>query len=90
MADDSKDEKSVGISPDRRQDSIDQDIGDLKDVVGEKKDVDAALQFLRSEGDVRLMTAADEKKLKRKIDWMIMPLMFGCYCLQYLDKTLIK
>lgn len=78
------------ICPVSRQGSIDQDIGDVKDVVGEKKDVDAALQFLRSEGNVRPMTAEDEKKLKWKIDFMIMPLMFGCYCLQYLDKTLIK
>jgi hypothetical protein len=34
------------------------------------------------------MTEEEEKKLIRKIDWMIMPLMWSCYCLQYLDKTL--
>jgi hypothetical protein len=60
-------------------------------IVGEVKDVrnaDAALDFLRSEGTVRQMTPEDEKRLRRKIDWMIMPLMWCCYCLQYLDKTL--
>ncbi|KAF2224779.1 major facilitator superfamily domain-containing protein [Elsinoe ampelina] len=36
------------------------------------------------------MTPADEKRLVRKIDWMIMPLMWTCYVLQYLDKTLIN
>ena len=36
------------------------------------------------------MTKEDEQKLLRKIDFMIMPLMFCCYCLQYLDKTLIN
>jgi sugar phosphate permease len=62
-------------------------------IVGEVKDVrnaDAALDFLRSEGVVRPMTAEDEKRLVRKIDFMIMPLMWCCYCLQYLDKTLIN
>jgi len=34
------------------------------------------------------MSALDEKKLVRKIDWMIMPLMWACYNLQYLDKVL--
>lgn len=53
-------------------------------------DVDAALDFLRHEGPVREMTVEDEKRLVRKIDWMIMPLMWMCYCLQYLDKTLIN
>ncbi|KAK0270701.1 hypothetical protein LTR35_013983 [Friedmanniomyces endolithicus] len=68
-------------------------VDDPEPVVGEVKDVshaDAALDFLRSEGEVRPMTAEDEKRLVRKIDWMIMPLMWCCYCLQYLDKTLIN
>lgn len=64
-----------------------------EDIIGEVKDVrnaDAALDFLRHEGEVREMTLEDEKRLRRKIDWMIMPLMWSCYCLQYLDKTLIN
>lgn len=52
------------------------------------KDGDAALEFLRTEGATGEILEVDEKALVRKIDWMIMPLMFGCYCLQYLDKTL--
>lgn len=52
---------------------------------------DAALSFLRNTStDIRPMTPEDEKRLLRKIDWMIMPLMWMCYCLQYLDKTLIN
>ncbi|GME46979.1 allantoin permease [Neofusicoccum parvum] len=54
------------------------------------KDGDAALEFLRTEGATGEILEVDEKALVRKIDWMIMPLMFGCYCLQYLDKTLIN
>lgn len=30
----------------------------------------------------------EERKLLRKIDWMIVPLAWACYTLQYLDKTL--
>ena len=53
---------------------------------------DAALEFLhhQGQGEAREMTKEDEKRLVQKIDLMIMPLMFGCYCLQYLDKTLIN
>lgn len=52
---------------------------------------DAALSFLRNTSTtIRPMTPEDEKRLLRKIDWMIMPLMWICYCLQYLDKTLIN
>ncbi|KAF2168408.1 hypothetical protein M409DRAFT_65412 [Zasmidium cellare ATCC 36951] len=65
----------------------DVEIGEIKDV----KNADAALDFLRhEEGSVREMTPEDERKLRRKIDWMIVPLMWCCYCLQYLDKTLIN
>lgn len=63
-------------------------------VVGHVKDLhhaDAALEFLRKEGEVLVpLTAADEKALKKKIDWRIVPLMLACYLLQYLDKTLIN
>ncbi|OLN85228.1 Thiamine pathway transporter THI73-like protein 2 [Colletotrichum chlorophyti] len=62
-------------------------------LVGEVKDIsnaDAALEFLRNGSDVAPMTAGDERRLKRKIDWRIVPLMFACYILQYLDKTLIN
>ncbi|CAK4034370.1 major facilitator superfamily transporter [Lecanosticta acicola] len=61
-------------------------IGEVKDV----QNADVALSFLRHEGNVREMTAEDERKLVRKIDWMIVPLMWACYCLQYLDKTLLN
>ncbi|KAK5125971.1 hypothetical protein LTR85_011326 [Meristemomyces frigidus] len=50
--------------------------------------VDAALQFLRAEeGEV---VDVDERKLLRKIDLMVMPLMFGAYLSQYFDKSLLN
>ncbi|KAF2678552.1 MFS general substrate transporter [Lentithecium fluviatile CBS 122367] len=54
------------------------------------KDGDEALHFLKNQHNVGALAPEDEKKLVCKIDWMIMPLMWGCYCLQYLDKTLVN
>jgi hypothetical protein len=55
------------------------------------KKVDEALHFLDdshvAEGE---FSDINDKKLMRKIDWMLMPLMFACYFLQYSDKTLRK
>jgi hypothetical protein len=52
-------------------------------------EADAALGFLASEGTAAF-TEIDEKKLVRKIDWMIVPLMWAIYFLQYQDKILIN
>ncbi|KAF9888327.1 hypothetical protein FE257_008760 [Aspergillus nanangensis] len=49
--------------------------------------VDVALDFLQSEGSI-VFSEADEKRLVRKIDWMIVPLMWAVYFLQYQDKIL--
>lgn len=51
-------------------------------------DGDKALEFLRTEAEVGEGDAIEEKRLVRKIDWQIVPLMFCCYFLQYLDKSL--
>ncbi|KAH7014549.1 allantoate permease [Microdochium trichocladiopsis] len=53
------------------------------------KDADEALKFIVA-GEVISMTPEEEKKLVSKIDWTVLPLLFGCYFLQYLDKTLIN
>ncbi|EAW18144.1 putative MFS transporter [Aspergillus fischeri NRRL 181] len=52
-------------------------------------EADAALCFLASEGTAAF-TEIDEEKLVRKIDWMIVPLMWAIYFLQYQDKILIN
>ncbi|KAL1605847.1 hypothetical protein SLS59_002966 [Nothophoma quercina] len=56
------------------------------------KDADKALEFLRfnDEGEEGTVVAIDETALIRKIDWMIVPIMFACYFLQYLDKSLLN
>lgn len=54
------------------------------------RDGDKALDFLRSEAEVGEGEEIDEKKLVWKIDKMVVPLMFCCYLLQYLDKSLLN
>lgn len=52
------------------------------------RDADKALDFLRHNENGDEHTLVDEKKLVKRIDWMIVPIMFCCYFLQYLDKSL--
>ena len=58
----------------------------------DSKKVDEALHFLDDSRDVAAgdLSEIDGKKLMRRVDWMLMPLMFACYFLQYSDKTLCE
>lgn len=47
-------------------------------IVKNVQNADAALAFLRNEGDAREMTREDERRLIRKIDFMVVPLMWCC------------
>lgn len=80
-----RDSKSGDSSPSPHPDV---EIGSVAFVEKTSKDGDEALRFLKNQHDVAELTPEDEKRLVRKIDWMIMPLMWSCYCVQYLDKTL--
>lgn len=62
--------------------------GDVKAITPEG--VDEALNFLNADHGAASFEDVDEKVLLRKIDWILMPLMFSCYFLQYSDKTLSK
>lgn len=53
----------------------------------EVADVDDALKFLSGEGAIDVH-GVDEAKLRRKIDWTVMPFLFLTYFLQYTDKSL--
>jgi sugar phosphate permease len=85
MTDEIKSEKGQSISG--RGDSS----SSIEAGISVPKYGDAALVFLRDE-DTHIVefTAEQEKALVRKIDWRIVPLMWCCYFLQYLDKTLIN
>jgi len=65
---------------------------DVQDEKLAAQKVDAALQFLRHEegAEEGEIVGVDEKKLLRKIDLMVMPLMFGAYLSQYFDKSLLN
>lgn len=66
------------------------DPADLKE--GEIKDLDQAEIFLRQHNithdDLQAMLADTEgsKKLVRRVDFLLMPLLCGTYLLQYIDK----
>ncbi|KAH4849177.1 hypothetical protein HBH75_145740 [Parastagonospora nodorum] len=81
-----RDSKSGDLSP---IPDLDVEVGSVG-AVDETPDGDEALRFLKNQHAVGEMTAEEERSLVRKIDWMIMPLMWACYCLQYLDKTLVN
>lgn len=55
---------------------------------GAYKDADKALEFLKYNETGEEQGIVDERALVKRIDWMIVPIMFACYFLQYLDKSL--
>jgi hypothetical protein len=62
---------------------------------GEVESLDLAEIFLRehniphSELNVMLRDEEEQKKLVRRVDWMLMPLLCGTFLLQYIDKQVI-
>ncbi|KAF1965479.1 major facilitator superfamily transporter [Bimuria novae-zelandiae CBS 107.79] len=65
-------------------------MGDLGPERGAYKDADKALEFLKYSETGDESNFVDERKLVTRIDWMIVPMMFACYFLQYLDKSLLN
>ncbi|KAJ4254007.1 hypothetical protein NW762_010410 [Fusarium torreyae] len=53
--------------------------------------VDAAWKFLDQNREAaEASEAVDIDKMRRKIDWHIVPLMFCCYTMQFLDKVILN
>ncbi|SPO01425.1 related to allantoate transport protein [Cephalotrichum gorgonifer] len=54
--------------------------------------IDAAWDFLDANRGVEDVHAseAELKRLRRKIDWHIVPIMFCCYTMQFLDKVILN
>ena len=48
---------------------------------------DKAGQLLKEAGHAVIVTPADNKRILRKIDLAILPILLSVYCLQSLDKT---
>lgn len=57
---------------------------------GDFKKQDAAGKYLQEHADNAAADSVDLKKLRAKIDWHIVPLMFLCYFLQFIDKVIIN
>ncbi|EXJ91441.1 hypothetical protein A1O1_04553 [Capronia coronata CBS 617.96] len=53
------------------------------------KDADVALQYVYNVNATPI-DAETDKRIRRTIDWHILPWMFGIYLLQYLDKTTLS
>lgn len=49
-------------------------------------DPDLAYDFLAN-NTAQNVTSVDLVKLRRKIDWYIVPIMFLCYTMQFIDKV---
>ena len=54
--------------------------------------LDAAWEFLDANRglDGIQATESELRKLRRKIDWHIVPMMFCCYTMQFLDKVILN
>ena len=53
-------------------------------------EVDAAWKYLNGQRDAAAVDAIDLAALRRRIDFRIVPLMFMCYTLQFLDKVILN
>jgi hypothetical protein len=52
-------------------------------------DLDEAFKYLHNHTDAE-STGIDLAALRRRIDWRIVPIMFACYVLQFVDKVVIN
>lgn len=52
------------------------------------KDLDKAYIYLTQHNNAD--ETVDLKALRRKIDWWIVPIMFACYTMQFIDKVMIN
>lgn len=93
------DEKQTRISDEKQTHSSDVEVPSQSSLNSPKnehsgaadvqgKDIDKAYLFLaeHSVGD----DSIDLKALRRKIDWRIVPIMFLCYVMQFVDKVMIN
>lgn len=57
----------------------------------QERDLDQAYKYLESKDEVAIdAESINMKALRRKIDWHIVPIMFACYTMQFIDKVLLN
>ena len=57
------------------------------------RDLDQAFWYVQESSignDAYPTPIGDSKALRRKIDWRIIPIMFCCYTMQFIDKVLLN
>ncbi len=64
--------------------------GNPKTPVVDTVHTDEAMKILAAYSGEKEWTEAEEKKLQRKIDWKLMPVLCLTYTLQYYDKAMIS
>ncbi|CAG8979554.1 hypothetical protein HYALB_00012763 [Hymenoscyphus albidus] len=83
---------NIDIGPDSRSEL---EVGKVEDITSSSQ-LDQAEIFLRENGynwataDALLRDGQTVKKLIRKVDMVILPLLCGTYCLQYIDKQALS
>lgn len=59
--------------------------------VVDERDLDQAYKYLEAKDHGTTdVEALNLKALRRKIDWRIVPIMFACYTMQFIDKVLLN
>lgn len=84
-------EKAVGtvqgasVPQDQRDTASEEEI-----TVASSKDLDDTYEIFKQQGDDTELDPEEARRVLRKIDWHILPLLMGSYLLQYLDKSSIN
>ena len=85
------DDKQVVSVPLSISGSQDHQTKDTQYVVANEKDLDEAYLYMKGhEGEGADDVDVDLAKLRRKIDWRIVPIMLAAYTMQFVDKVMIN
>ena len=87
MASSTQSEAAFGVSKDVS--SSERSSGDDVPAQVAGRDLDAAFWYVQESGSHKHEEATPNqlKALRRKIDWRIVPIMFLCYTMQFIDKV---
>ncbi|RFU27371.1 hypothetical protein B7463_g8971, partial [Scytalidium lignicola] len=81
--------EKVAASPSEKVESINSTASPVDNQTHDERDLDDAYRYLNSHTDAET-DQINLKALRRKIDWHIIPIMFMCYVLQFVDKVVIN
>ncbi|KAI1307487.1 allantoate permease [Xylaria venustula] len=82
-------EKTAHYSPEAAEDVKDSNYRTSDQLTADSQDLDENYEFFRADSQIDA-TESEIKKVVRKIDWHVVPLLFLVYFLQYLDKNALN